>query len=312
MEKIINNPGLQHLAENVLWNLDVKYLKMCAQINQSCKFILQNPIFCLRKFEHLSKENRKDWIKVIHSNKNSENGIAIISYLQWSLKKEASIDLPCYTRPEVQDDFRKKIFETSVQDDFRKKILESSRMSNLEIVKIIAPLTDNPNAPDEYRNTPIFWAAFYGNTEIVKILAPFIKIDSSNVQESHYLLSSIFNASWFGFTEILELLALMIDNPNAKDEFGRTLIYRAAKNGYAEFVKILAPLTDNPNTPDENGNTPIYWAARNECTEIVKILAPLTNNPNAPNASGITPSATTKNEEIHRILKSFSTSRKCN
>ena len=41
MEKIMNNPGLQHLAENVFWNLDVEDLKICAQINQSCKQILQ-------------------------------------------------------------------------------------------------------------------------------------------------------------------------------------------------------------------------------------------------------------------------------
>ena len=60
MEKIISNPGLQHLAEKVFWNLDVEDLKICAQINQSCKQILQNPIFCLRKFENLSKKNQKD------------------------------------------------------------------------------------------------------------------------------------------------------------------------------------------------------------------------------------------------------------
>ena len=54
MEKIISNPGLQHLAEKVFWNLGVEDLKICAQINQSCKQILQNPIFCLSKFEYLS------------------------------------------------------------------------------------------------------------------------------------------------------------------------------------------------------------------------------------------------------------------
>ena len=67
METIINNPGLQHIAEKVFWNLDVEDLKICAQINQSCKQILQNPIFCLSKFEHLSKKNKEDWIKVIQS-----------------------------------------------------------------------------------------------------------------------------------------------------------------------------------------------------------------------------------------------------
>ena len=112
MEKIVSNPGLQHLAEKVFWNLDVEDLKICAQINQTCKQILQNPIFCLRKFEHLSKKNRKDWIKVIQSVKNSEKEKAIISYLQWNLKKEV-LDLSCFSSPAVQDDFRIKIREIS-------------------------------------------------------------------------------------------------------------------------------------------------------------------------------------------------------
>ena len=65
MMNILNNPGLVHLAENIFWNLDVNSLKICAQINQCCNQILKNPIFCLRKFEHISKENQKDWINAI-------------------------------------------------------------------------------------------------------------------------------------------------------------------------------------------------------------------------------------------------------
>ena len=87
MEKIITNPGLQHLAENIFWNLNVEDLKICRIINQSCKQILDNPMFWLRKFEHLSKANQKDWIKVITSETNSEKKRAIIAYLQWNLKK---------------------------------------------------------------------------------------------------------------------------------------------------------------------------------------------------------------------------------
>ena len=72
MEKIITNPGLQHLAENIFWNLDVEHLKICGLINQSCQQILDNPIFWLKKFRGLSEENEKDWINVLKSLKNSE------------------------------------------------------------------------------------------------------------------------------------------------------------------------------------------------------------------------------------------------
>ena len=116
MEKIINYSGLQHLIEKIFWNLDVGDLKLCAQINQSCKKILQNPMFCLSKFEHHSKENRKDWIKVIQSMTNSDKGIAIISYLKWKMKEDGLVDLPCYTSPYVQNDFWEKILVVSCEE----------------------------------------------------------------------------------------------------------------------------------------------------------------------------------------------------
>ena len=40
-----------------------------------------------------------------------------------------------------------------------------------EIVKILATLTDNPNAPDKWGYTPIYKAAKYGRKEVVKMLA---------------------------------------------------------------------------------------------------------------------------------------------
>ena len=57
-----------------------------------------------------------------------------MSYLQWELKKEDLVDLPCYSSPAVQDDFRKRIFE------FCKKFRSELSDEDIEIVKILAPL----------------------------------------------------------------------------------------------------------------------------------------------------------------------------
>ena len=64
MEKIINNPGLQHLAENIFLNLNYEDLKSCELINQSTKLILENPMFWMKKFiqRKLPSENQKQWI----------------------------------------------------------------------------------------------------------------------------------------------------------------------------------------------------------------------------------------------------------
>ena len=42
LEKILNIPGLQHLAENIFGNLNIQYLKICWGINKSSKQILDN------------------------------------------------------------------------------------------------------------------------------------------------------------------------------------------------------------------------------------------------------------------------------
>ena len=205
LEKILSNSGLEHLAENIFGNLADEDAEICRDINKSSQQILDNPMFWLRKFKSLSKKNQKDWIKaikVILFVRNSKKAKAIISYLQWNLKKDA-VDLQCYTSPAVQDEFRKRIRESCEK-------LESSD-ENTEIVKILAPLTDNPNAPNNTGWTPIYWAACYGHTEIVKVLAP------------------------------------LTDNPNAPDKFGITPLCGAKFNGNTEIVKILIPLTNSPN-----------------------------------------------------------------
>ena len=145
LDMILNNPGLQHIAEKIFDNLNYEYLKVCQGINQSSKQILdyqiKKPIFWLRKFRDLSKENQKDWMKDIESVKNSEKEKAIIAYMQWNLKKKV-LDLPCYFRPAIQDEFRKKIWDIIF---VQKKVSDE----DLEIVTILGPLTENPDAPDK-------------------------------------------------------------------------------------------------------------------------------------------------------------------
>ena len=111
MEKVINNPGLQHLAENIFLNLNYADLKKCQLINQSASQILDNPIFWNKELirKGLSKENQKDWIKAIQSVMNSEKKKHIAAYLKWNLKKKNLFNFPCYTKPAVQEDFRMKI-----------------------------------------------------------------------------------------------------------------------------------------------------------------------------------------------------------
>ena len=271
LANLINNPGLQHLAEEIFWNLNlIKALENCQQINQSSKMILQNPVFWLKKFVRrgLSKKNEEDWMKAIQLVKNSNKEKCVLSYLKWKNKKivQGLVDLPCYNTPNAQQDFQKLIWRSFSEKKYKERL------------KIIAPLTVNPNAPDKIGNTVMYSAAFSGHAGIVKILAPFIENPNSPNELGE---TPIHRAAGKGHTDIVKMLVPLTDNPNASD-CGRTPIYDAAKGGHSKIVKILLPFTDCPNAPGRTGVTPIYWAAYYGHTEIVKILSPLTDNPNGP------------------------------
>ena len=295
LENFLNNPGLQHLAEEIFVNINsVNSLEACQKINQSSKEIFETPFFWLKKFiqRGLSKKNQEDWMKVIQSAKNSDKEKHLLLFLKWTYQTKRMVDLLCYTSPKVQNDFQNKIYM-------------AAKEGNTEIVKILAPLTDNPNAAPVWNDgqTPIYWAAVRGHTEIVKILAALT--DNPNASSDYFGETPINWAACKGHIEIVKILAPLTGNPNAAEKNGRTPIYWAAKNGHTEIVRILAPLTDNPNTPDNSGKTPIYWAAYKGHTEIIKILAPMTDNPNVPSNSGENPIDIAKSEEIRRILLSF-------
>ena len=59
------------------------------------------------------------------------------------------------------------------------------------LVKILAPLTltDNPNGPNNAGYTPIYCAEYHGHTEIVKILASLT--DNPNAQGEVGLQNSV-------------------------------------------------------------------------------------------------------------------------
>ena len=78
--------------------------------------------------------------------------------------------------------------------------------NNTKSVKILSPLSDNPNAPGPNNEwTPIQYAAHHNNTKIIKILAP------------------------------------LSENPNAPNPEGLTPLQCAARKNNIDIQKILAP-----------------------------------------------------------------------
>ena len=103
MENFINNPGLQHIAENVFLNLNHENLEKCRLVNESWKNILDNPMFWIKKFIRrggLSKKNQIDWMAAIQITSNSDLEANILRYLKQISKNERVLDIPCYINKE--------------------------------------------------------------------------------------------------------------------------------------------------------------------------------------------------------------------
>ena len=252
MDLITKTPGLQYIAEQIFINLDFYSIWQCRKVNDHWWNIIMKPLFWFNKMKTstiLSQEHQEEWIRFCEklSKLNiTQDMTPPLKYIFGELDNSVTLNATYWCTI------------MSIRNDMIS--------GYADIIRIMAPLIDNNNVPDENGWTPIYRAAYNGNTEVIKILAP------------------------------------LINNPN---KYGRTPIYSAACFGYTEIVKILAPLRDNPNFPDEDRNTPIFQAALKGHTEIVKILAPLTDNPNTPNYYDETPISVAKNDEIRRILKSY-------
>ena len=99
MENLLNNPGLQHLAENIFLNLNYEKLKICQMINQTSYQILNgNPIFWIKFIRRkLSEENQKYLISTFTSflfmNFDASTN-HIVSYLRWNLENKNLFSLP--------------------------------------------------------------------------------------------------------------------------------------------------------------------------------------------------------------------------
>ena len=280
MENFINNPGLQHIAENVFLNLNHENLEKCRLVNEYWKNILDNPMFWIKKFIRrggLSKKNQIDWMAAIQITSNSDLEANILRYLKQSSKNERVVDIPCYINKVSLRKYSKriKIMKDKSNDFLWQHIRQIFFDGNVTLLQIMVMLISNFEDINQRIHDAIICLIQLKNVEMIKILAP------------------------------------LADNPNAPNEPGMTPIHFAASwlSGQSDIVQILAPLTENPNAPNKVGTTPIHYASYlSGNSDIVQILAPLTENPNAPMNDGETPIEMAKIRglsEIVRILESY-------
>ena len=159
-----------------------------------------------------------------------------------------------------------------------------------DIVKILIPYSDNPNAAAFDNMTPFQRAIAKGfDIEVIRLLLPFVENPNAPLPFCAYggNWTPLQLAAYEKNEAAFELFAPFVGSPHDLDPYGESLIQRVAMRGTVKMMKLLIPLTDNINTPNANGFTPIMRA--HSRPEMMKLLAPFSTNPNAPDPHGWTP-----------------------
>ena len=216
-------------------------------------------------------------------------------------------------KPESKPNNNRKI-EPSELGDEKNPIHWAATNGYTDVVKILAPISAFPNAPDSFGWSPVFTAAYFGHDDIIKVLAPFLPENFLYANSKHnFGICPLYMAAKKGHVNVVKTILKL---PGINTLISRkNPIIKAAENGLLEVIKLLAPLMKksslSPNFPNSHGQTPIYLAAEKGHVEIVKYLAPYSENPNAPTDNGDTPinvAATNydlKRDEIIQFLLPF-------
>ncbi len=161
-------------------------------------------------------------------------------------------------------------------------------------------------------NTPLWWAANYGNLGVARLLLDHgASIDAQNADGITPLMTAINNlqsisetqvqipkppgkplgssAQAYRHEDVARLLISSGANSNLRSTSGWAALHYAAKNDSPEVVELLLSHSADPNiTNNNNGWTALHYAANNGFPEVVELLLSYSADPNIINNNGCT------------------------
>ena len=233
MNQIIQNPGLQHIIENVFLNLDFNDLLSCQLINQSCNELLKNPMFWLKKWRlrGLSKKNEADWAKAIQMTRNTNFEKNIFLYFKKIVKFGHFVDIPCYIDNNVLE--RSKEFT----------IAEAFEQRDTGIIQLLVPSTTE-NWMEELLKNPMFWLKIWRLRGLSKKneaeWAKVIRTTRNTNSEKNILLYMKWKINKNGHSVDVPCYIDKNDLQRFGTEFDEALEQRDMG-----ILQLLAPLTEN-------------------------------------------------------------------
>ena len=141
----------------------------------------------------------------------------------------------------------------------------------VELVRLFLVQEDiDVNVTDQESQSALYKAAMDGHVEIIEML---LKAGGDpNIQTSQ-LFTPLMAAAYYGFTEVVRLLVTHQGiEADLTDNLDQTSLYKAAGEGHIEVVELLLNAGANVNHQTDEKWTPLQTAVYNKRPEIVKLL----------------------------------------
>ena len=303
MDLFINNPGLQHISQNIFLHLDHQSLLSCRYVSQSWRHFLDNPRFWLNKIQKdLTQEHFTAWNtllkKLDHDSKLRETVTLCLFQMHekssklfptWLCKKSCCwFDSPCINALPLAQMYMMKLDPIENSNDIEDLDEELNQDLIVDQELELNQKEDNDLEQEEYDTEEDD-----DEDEVFDFNAATKCKESTNLDDEckrfHFSQSPLQVASAVGALDLVYFIIEHEISSISKDNHGYTPIHRAALYGHSKVVRALALHTENPNECNNDGITPIHMAAMNGHTDVVKILLTYSDNPNTPDNNGVTP-----------------------
>ena len=143
------------------------------------------------------------------------------------------------------------------------------RTATVQDVKACLEAGADPNARNEYKSTPLHWAAWNKNPAVIEAL---LKAGANPMARDEWKNTPLHRAARNKNPAVIEALLKAGADPNARDEYKSTPLHRAAWNKNPAVIEALLKAGANPMARNEWKTTPLHLARNLGKPTVIKAL----------------------------------------
>ena len=149
-------------------------------------------------------------------------------------------------------------------------LLWAAGFGQKEVAVLLIAKGADANAKAKEGWTPLHYATGGNDKEIVELL--IAKGADLNAKNANDRITPLHWAAWRGHKEVAELLITKGADVNTKNKNGGTPLHNAIWKGHKEIVELLIAKGADLNAKDVDGETPLNWAEEGKHKEITDLL----------------------------------------